>query len=780
MTSKKHIFLVKHPLFPIILLIIIIFGIYYKFFLLGKIPFPADLLVGSYYPWLDYYKLPVQNPLISDVFSLLFVWKYIAIDQIRNLEWPFWNPYSFTGTPLLANYQSAVLYPLNLLLLLPQYIGWGLFIFFQSIISALGMYLLLSLWLSSKLARLTGSIIFTLGGLMTTWTEFGTAVHGISWLPISLFLIEKYGRSEKARYPLILCLTLTLIILSGNPQISLYSYILVILFTLVRLQKNFIPILLAIVVSIMLSTAQLLPSFELVQKSIRATENFTQEADYGLLPLKDFIRFFIADFYGNPVTRNYWGFLNYFETSSFVGSLALPLVLFAIVFLKKNRITYFFLSLLALSLLLTFNNPLSYFINSFKLPLLTKSYASRILFVTNFTISILAAFALNQIIAEKGKTTAFRRCLLWSWAAFTGTLLGTIIAQLIGHDQQSLTAFRNSLIPVVEISIILFLFIVMNNIKLLSVKNYRLQLLYFILFTILTIDLSRYFLKFNPFVSEKLIFPETAAINFLLKQPGLFRVGREHAEILPPNSWAAYKLQSVEGYDVLHFRQYNKLINFINGGSLLSSGSSRYAELTNYQSAFIDAANVKYFMMLKKSSGEKNISENLFDGKTVFKDGSVIILENLRALPRVYFAQSFFVAPHQKIEEIISTDTSFDPRHQVALSDYLDIKKVSGKGFADIIEFTPNQVNIRTQTQKDEILILADQFDEGWKAKIDGQDTKIARANLIFRAVKVPGGSHEIIFYYWPQSFKIGLDISLTTLMGLILITVILANKRQL
>ncbi len=228
---------------PYLFLTLIICGIFYKLFLFGKIPFPGDLLIGSYYPWLDYYKMPVQNPLTSDVFSLLFIWKYLAIDQIKNLQWPLWNPYSFTGTPLLANYQSAALYPLILLLLIPKYFGWGLFIFSQTLFAALGMYLLLSLWLKYKLARLTGSIIFALGGLMTTWAEFGTAVYGISYLPMSLFLVERYANTNKLRYPLLLILTLTLTILSGNPQVTVYSFAIVSIFAIMRLSRNAFPIL---------------------------------------------------------------------------------------------------------------------------------------------------------------------------------------------------------------------------------------------------------------------------------------------------------------------------------------------------------------------------------------------------------------------------------------------------------------------------------------------------------------------------------------------------------
>lgn len=813
---KRGLFkFVSSPLFPYFVLVSIICGIYYKLFLLRKIPFPGDLLVVSYSPWFDYYKFPVQNPLISDVFSLLFIWKYQAIDQLKNLQWPLWNPYSFTGTPLLANYQSAALYPLNLLLLLPKYFGWGLFIFSQTLFAALGMYLLLSLWLSSKLARLTGSIIFALGGLMTTWVEFGTAVHGIAYLPMSLFLIESYANTHKVRYPLLLILTLTLTLLSGNPQVTIYSFAIVSLFAIIRLWNgcilrsiiNIFPIFLAIILSVALSTPQLLPSLELVQKSIRATENYTEQSNFGLLPTKDFLKFFVADFFGSPVTRNYWGFLNYFETSGFVGSLTLPVIIFAAIFLKKNRIIYFFLLLLIASLILSFNNPLSNFLYGFKIPFLTQSYASRMLFVTTFVISILSAFSLNQIKSRSEKKDNFLRCVIWSWAILVGILLGTwqvhqIIKKILLLPSTAffsdiylkdpeyqlsnfIIAIRNSLIPIVEISIFLLFYIIVKKINFSPIKKYRLSIICTVLFIILTLDLSRYFLKFNPFVLEKFIFPQTPALEFLQKQPGYFRVGREHAEVLPPNTWAAYKLQSIEGYDVLHFKEFAKYINHINGGDLLSSGTSRYAELTNYSSLYIDTANVKYFIGIGRDRTGHipgdfvNYKFNEAEYKQVFKDGSAIIFENPNALPRTYFATSFFVASLSQIEDTINKNPAFDPKTTVALSSDLDIKTITGTGSAEITSYDANQVKIATETKQDEILVLADQFADGWKATIDGKNSRISPANLIFRAVKIPAGKHEVIFNYYPSSFDFGLKISVISIFLLILGSFIAVKTRR-
>jgi hypothetical protein len=42
-----------------------------------------------------------------------YPWREYAFDLLRQGQLPLWNPYNGAGAPLLANYQSALLYPLN-------------------------------------------------------------------------------------------------------------------------------------------------------------------------------------------------------------------------------------------------------------------------------------------------------------------------------------------------------------------------------------------------------------------------------------------------------------------------------------------------------------------------------------------------------------------------------------------------------------------------------------------------------------------------------------------
>lgn len=764
---------------PVIFLVLFITSLYYKLFLYQQIPFPGDLLIGSYYPWLDYHKMPVKNPLISDVFSQFILWKYLAIENIRHLQWPLWNPYSFTGNPLLATFHSASLYPLNILLFLPKYFGWGLFIYSQTLIASLTFYLFVSQFTKSTIARLSGAIIFSLGGLMTTWLELGTAVHAMAWIPLALYAVQKSVEKVNFRFILILTFSLAMIVLSGNAQVVIYSYTIVFLYHIWIAPKNrsfyskSLLLFVGILFSILITAPQLLPSYELLQKSIRQTESYSAEGNFGLLNPKDAFKFFIADYFGNPVTRNYWGNLNYSETSGFMGTFILPLLLYSF-FKSRDKQSVFFLILLTISLMLAFDNPISHYLYQTKIPLLTSSYASRILFITILCSAVLASTAIEQISKKEGYIF-FYKTLIWSWAIISGIIIGTLISYFSVRDTLSwsnnlIVATRNSLLPfgIITFTLLITFLNRKDNLRIFS-KEFFLPLVIVLVFSL---DLGRYFLKFNPFISNNLIFPKTPALEFLQEQPGFFRVGREHAEVLPPNTWIAYNLYSYEGYDPIYLNGYGEFMHFLNGGDIRNGSSSRYAEISsNYYSPYLNTANAKYLISLQCDGNDKTTNDVIHcdakkNGlKTVFSDKSTVILENPNASDRVYFAKKIIYKSSIQLKEIMMTDRGFDPRQETGLSENLEINSVTGEGSAKIVYYSSNMIKIETDTKSDEVLILADQFEDGWRANIDKIETKISPANLIFRAIKIPKGKHEISFYYWPKSFEHGLKISTAAML---------------
>jgi uncharacterized membrane protein YfhO len=85
---------------------------------------------------------------------------------------------------------------------------------------------------------------------------------------------------------------------------------------------------------------------------------------------------------------------------------------------------------------------------------------------------------------------------------------------------------------------------------------------------------------------------------------------------------------------------------------------------------------------------------------------------------------------------------------------------------ADIVSYEPERVVVETTGEADGWLVLTDAGYPGWRATVDGASVEITRADVLFRAVPIPAGQHRVEFAHAPISFRIGVGISLVTLVG--------------
>jgi len=61
-------------------------------------------------------------------------------------------------------------------------------------------------------------------------------------------------------------------------------------------------------------------------------------------------------------------------------------------------------------------------------------------------------------------------------------------------------------------------------------------------------------------------------------------------------------------------------------------------------------------------------------------------------------------------------------------------------------------------------------YPKGWKCYIDGKESSHFRANYVLRAMVLPGGDHEVRFFFDPSSYKTGNRVSLASSILLILV----------
>ena len=184
----------------------------------------------------------------------------------------------------------------------------------------------------------------------------------------------------------------------------------------------------------------------------------------------------------------------------------------------------------------------------------------------------------------------------------------------------------------------------------------------------------------------------------------------------------------------------------------------------------------------------------------VFKHENIRISENSDAFPRAFLVNEYHIQlPNYKkpfikdmenclhiptclgtAQMYILENPKFDLSSEIVIEESLPIEqakelensKIDENSSVEIISYESERVIIKSKNSTSAFLVLTDSFYPGWDAYIDGDETKIYRADGVVRAVYVPAGEHTIEFSYMPNSLLIGLFISLISAicLGFVLI----------
>ena len=764
--------------FLIIIGLIVIF--FWKFFLKGLIPMPADITVGVYFPWLDYNwgfptGVPVKNPLPSDIPSLVYPWRMLVIDSLKNLNFPLWNPYSFTGMPLLANFQSATFSLSNIFFLfLPDIYAWSLGVIIQPLLTILFTFAFLRNLKLNKIASLLGGIVFAFCAFNLMWLEYNVHGHAAMWLPVLLLLVDKIFQKRFWLWVLIGALVLSLQVFAGYPQIVLYSLTVVGFYSLFRFFfspekksafRSLLMILPLFLLGLVLSLGQIVPGWEALKLSVRSIDPIAAASSGGFLPWQNLVTFIAPDFFGNPATYNFWGKPWYDNFAVYVGILPLILASLAI-FFKKGKDVYFFVFILLFGLILALPNPLGRWFEATGF-YGVKAIAARIIFLIDFSLAILAAFGFDWLLKNKNlKFKSVIKVISFFALLIVGLWLFVFLAPQI-LDKVKWLAF----LSITKRNLILPTLILLASFSLLLMVTFfkRWRYLFAFAFLFLVVfDLFRFGWKYLPFAEKRIVFPTTPAIEFLQKQDKPFRV--EFGETIPQNMWIPYGLESAAGYDAMAPLRYTEFLGSVLTGKV-DNPYGRVAQVENYQSKLFDLLNIKYVLAVKYTpqgirTPEGKVKDVFTDSKfeLAFEDKTVQIYENLDVLPRAFLVHDFLVEEDdQAIVDILLAD-DFDLSKKIVLEESVVLPDGESKEMFDdevfYLEYGPQESIIRTISSQPSLLFVSDSFYPGWEVYLDGVQSKIYRANYTFRAVIIPHGEHEIKFIYNPKLFNWSVFIS--------------------
>ena len=110
-------------------------------------------------------------------------------------------------------------------------------------------------------------------------------------------------------------------------------------------------------------------------------------------------------------------------------------------------------------------------------------------------------------------------------------------------------------------------------------------------------------------------------------------------------------------------------------------------------------------------------------------------------------------------------DPAFDPRVEAIVAEGAPLGGAPGlEGSVRWLGRRADRQRLETTSARPALLVLADAYDPGWRASVDGARTTLLRANVAFRAVLVPEGRHVIELVYRPRAVVVGLAVSCAAL----------------
>ncbi|MGE5400533.1 MAG: YfhO family protein [Ignavibacteriales bacterium] len=219
------------------------------------------------------------------------------------------------------------------------------------------------------------------------------------------------------------------------------------------------------------------------------------------------------------------------------------------------------------------------------------------------------------------------------------------------------------------------------------------------------------------------------------------------------NYFAYFLLQDISGYSGIKPRAYQDILDAL-GGNAVNPTLWRML-------------NVKY-VIFDKPVNFTSITE-------IYNSPQGVVYTYDPALPRAYFVNQVQTRPAVQILNMIR-DNAFDPKETAFLEEgNLTVDRPDTTvANAVITSYKDEHIMIDAVASGNNFLFLGDTyFPKGWKALIDGSETRIYRANHGFRGIVVPKGRHKVEFIYAPVSFQASkiISLSLSSLVVIVLLS---------
>jgi len=249
---------------------------------------------------------------------------------------------------------------------------------------------------------------------------------------------------------------------------------------------------------------------------------------------------------------------------------------------------------------------------------------------------------------------------------------------------------------------------------------------------------------------------ETIALLKHLTVPAPASPRRDRVELLGlgfewPNAGMVHGFDHTLGYNPLRLEDFSEAVG--TGDGIARPADRKFTPLfPSYHSQLANLLGLRY---IASPVPIEQVDRTLHDGdlKLLARTKQGYVYENPRALPRVQFVGGWQFADFESMK-LSGRWPETDPNQVVLLDNEPPVATPEGPVAAQaevkLTRYRNAHVEIEVTTPVAGFVVLNDIWHPWWKAELDGQQVEILKANVLFRAVQVPAGTHKIRFSFHP------------------------------
>jgi hypothetical protein len=735
---------------------------------------PLGLLVLTLAAFFDVLFLvddAVLSSVNSDLATQFVHWRGFGFGEIARGNLPLWNPHIYCGAPFLAGFQSALLYPLNVLYLvlpLAKAINWGIAL--HAFLGGLFFYL----WafrrgLHPLACFLAGAeFIFCAPCFLHIYAGHLPNLCTMIWAPLLFLAIDGAVEKPAAGWCLLGMFAVAMQILAGHIQYTYYTGIAASIYLAMRLYgaparlKALGCFALFYMGAVILAAAQILPGIEAGRDTLRGMGVPYEFAAMFSFPPENLVTWLVPAFFGDKVHFPYWGRWYLWEMSLFVSVTGFLLAVYAVVF-RQGRERFIPVAMAGILLLLAMGSYLPWFGLLYTyLPGFDKFRGvSKFVFQATLFMILLSAMGLDSLIRD-GLRKRWLVLAALGAAASLSLMIGLSIRQSAHAPSGLWAGLMRAIGGTGEVYLPPEFFA--NGLAILKAGEFAAQGLAMLSATSVVIAAVLFLRISNLWKSSLLVglavfelfsagrathhtsrldaaYPG-AMVEMFRQRPG------EHRILNPDNPNLAMSMgwRDVWGYDPLIPRRYGEFMAWMQQADMMQIVRN---DLQFRDHPLLRMLGCRYML-------------TPVEGRMVLTDlgGDV--------MPRAALVGQWVVEPDRDRAFSILGQPGFDPQRLVVLErdPNLPAGKVSGNhGTVRVTESSTDHLTIEAEVKAASILVVTDNYTDGWRivplagSASDGYE--IIPANYTLRGVPLTPGHHRIRMEYRPASFVIGVWLSL-------------------